>query len=134
MRTAYQPLHHQQWKPLIIWANSQFIWSGKVYIIDCQSGKKTMPLATMSQQAHACWELRNWSPVSVIPFTLFVFHPSIPIFLWAPPLSFTRFSDTRKREHKGPFLHYHEVMSRVWPVNILFLNCWLVTYHAIKQW
>ena len=22
---------------------------------------KTMPLATMSQQPHACWELRNWS-------------------------------------------------------------------------
>ena len=25
---------------------------------------KTMALATMSQQAHACWELRNWSPTT----------------------------------------------------------------------
>ena len=23
---------------------------------------KTLPLATMSEQAHACWKLRNWSP------------------------------------------------------------------------
>ena len=35
------------------WTNCQFIWSGKVY--------KTIPLATMSQQGHACWELRYWS-------------------------------------------------------------------------
>ena len=25
---------------------------------------KTMALATMSQQAHACWELRHWSPTT----------------------------------------------------------------------
>ena len=27
---------------------------------------KTMPLATMSQQAHACWELKNWSPSTLL--------------------------------------------------------------------
>ena len=35
------------------------IWSGKVYIWLAIS--KTIPLATMSQEGHACWELRNWS-------------------------------------------------------------------------
>ena len=39
-----------------IWTNCQFIWSGKVYIwLSVWEFKKTMPLATMSQQAHACW-------------------------------------------------------------------------------
>ena len=39
-----------------ICTNCQFIWSGKVYIwLPVWEFKKTMPLATMSQQAHACW-------------------------------------------------------------------------------
>ena len=46
-----------------ICTNSQFISSGKVYIwLPVWEFTKTMPLATMSQQPHACWELRNWSP------------------------------------------------------------------------
>ena len=27
---------------------------------------KTMPLATMSQHAHACWELKYWSPSTLL--------------------------------------------------------------------
>ena len=27
---------------------------------------KTMPLATMSQQAHACWEMKYWSPSTLL--------------------------------------------------------------------
>ena len=39
-----------------ICTNCQFIWSGKVFIwLPVWEFKKTMPLATMSQQAHACW-------------------------------------------------------------------------------
>ena len=39
-----------------ICTNCQFIWSGKVYIwLPVWEFKKTMPLSTMSQQAHAGW-------------------------------------------------------------------------------
>ena len=50
-----------------ICTNCQFIWSGKVYIwLPVWEFKKTMPLATMSQQAHACWELKYWSPSTLL--------------------------------------------------------------------
>ena len=38
-----------------IWTNCQFIWSGKAVHLTVSLGiSKTIPLATMSQQAHAC--------------------------------------------------------------------------------
>ena len=45
------------------------------------------------------------------------FFPRTPIFFYLVPC---------------PRLHYHELMSRVYPVNTLFQNCWLVTYHVNK--
>ena len=54
----------------------QFTWSGKVYInvhLTVSLGiSKTMPLATMSQQAHACWKLRNWSPSTWLVYGHFI--------------------------------------------------------------
>ena len=50
-----------------IWTNCEFFWSGNVYIwLSVWEFKKTMPLATMSQQAHACWELKYWSPSTLL--------------------------------------------------------------------
>ena len=50
-----------------ICTNCQFIWSGKVYIwLPVWEFKNYMPLATMSQQAHACWELKYWSPSTLL--------------------------------------------------------------------
>ena len=48
-------------EPINFWTNCQFIWAGKVYIWLSVCLSKTIPLANMSQQGHACWELRNWS-------------------------------------------------------------------------
>ena len=41
------------------WTNCQFLWSGKVYI--WLSVWEFEKLFLLSQQGHACWELRNWS-------------------------------------------------------------------------
>ena len=44
------------------WTNCQFIWSGKVYIwLSVWEFEKLFLWLPMSQQGHACWELRNWS-------------------------------------------------------------------------
>ena len=48
-----------------IWTNCQFIWSlsqESVHLTVSLGISKTMPLATMSKQAHACWEFKYWSP------------------------------------------------------------------------
>ena len=94
--TADQPLHHQQWKPLIIWANCQFIWSGKVYIIDCQS--ETKNYASGNHVSTSSCMLRIEKLITYLSYTIYsisLFHPSIPSVLWGPSPNFTIFSDTR---------------------------------------
>ena len=54
------------WNPLISAQIVNSFGQGKC-TFDFQSGNlKTMPLATMSQQAHACWELKYWSPSTLL--------------------------------------------------------------------
>ena len=54
------------WNPFISAQIVNSFGQGKC-TFDCQSGNlKTMPLATMSQQAHACWELKYWSPSTLL--------------------------------------------------------------------
>ena len=50
-------------EPINIWTNCLFgHCQGIVHLTVSLGIQKTMPLATMSQQAHACWELKYWSP------------------------------------------------------------------------
>ena len=94
-----------------IWTNCQFIWSGKVYIwLSVYELKKTMPLATMSQQAHACWGLKYWSLSTLLVCGHFVqIH-------WSMSICFScMYTNNYKHFHKwfGFFFSDNSVLMRV---------------------
>ena len=64
------------------WTNCQFIWSGKVYIwLSVWEFQKLFLWLIMSQQGHACWELRNWSTSTWLVYGHFLqFHSCMGIF------------------------------------------------------
>ena len=50
-----------------IWTNCQFIWSGKVYILlSVWEFKKLCLWQPCLNIAHACWEVKYWSPSALL--------------------------------------------------------------------
>ena len=111
-------------------------------IFDCQSGNlKTMPLATMSQQAHAFWELKHWSPSTLLVCGHFIQIQS------CMSISFSfMYTNNYKHFHKwfGIFYSDDSVLTRVPHIQwswvmitfIVLLNCILndIARDQAPQW
>ena len=129
------------WNPLISAQIVNSFGQGKC-TFDFQSGNlKTMPLATMSQQAHAFWELKHWSPSTLLVCGHFIQIQS------CMSISFSfMYTNNYKHFHKwfGIFYSDDSVLARVphiqwsWVMTtfIVLLNCILndIARDQAPQW